>query len=478
MIIGSGIWWSSAMMGMMYGNYLLGFNTNLIFEYLQYITWAIIAVAFTLGAVIFRKPENRKLLAFTVVTITLVILSIELATLISHINIDLISFQYVVRFFFILSYTILLFLWAVRYALLEARDAAYTVFYSFCISLIITTLVGLFPSDSLPAVRMVLNLISALLFVLDGNKSVSERRDRAPQNRETRRELALFLSGRTLMGLFMGLTSSLLIHSEQMYKESTLNNLILIVTAVVMVCFVVFLVKKQSNPLALLPIAPTAAIGILCLSFATYHLTSLAYIAPAGMCLAWTVLSSARISELKEVLGVREVRLACIDKSIVIISITVGILAYPVLVWLFPSVETGFYLSVLLMLAVITSVSGVLVLFTIRHSAPTVTSNPEVFDEGGLYFQGCKVLAKKFMLTQREHEILSLIGQGHSRPFVCKNLQISDGTARTHITHIYSKLDIHRKEELLEIVKNQMDELSEQQAVPSLYGAPSKRPTF
>lgn len=35
---------------------------------------------------------------------------------------------------------------------------------------------------------------------------------------------------------------------------------------------------------------------------------------------------------------------------------------------------------------------------------------------------------------------------------MCKTLQLSEGTVKTHLTHIYDKLNIHSRTELLEIV--------------------------
>ncbi|OUO89663.1 hypothetical protein B5F41_12480 [Gordonibacter sp. An232A] len=34
---------------------------------------------------------------------------------------------------------------------------------------------------------------------------------------------------------------------------------------------------------------------------------------------------------------------------------------------------------------------------------------------------------------------------------MCKVLQLSEGTVKTHLTHIYTKLDIHSRAELLAI---------------------------
>lgn len=57
-------------------------------------------------------------------------------------------------------------------------------------------------------------------------------------------------------------------------------------------------------------------------------------------------------------------------------------------------------------------------------------------------------------LTPRETEILRLLAEGRSVPVICERLVISEGTARTHVKHIYQKLDVHNRQELLDLVES------------------------
>ena len=45
-------------------------------------------------------------------------------------------------------------------------------------------------------------------------------------------------------------------------------------------------------------------------------------------------------------------------------------------------------------------------------------------------------------LTPREQEVLALLARGLSNPEICKELVISDATAKTHVAHILQKLDL------------------------------------
>lgn len=64
----------------------------------------------------------------------------------------------------------------------------------------------------------------------------------------------------------------------------------------------------------------------------------------------------------------------------------------------------------------------------------------------------CKELADDKGLTQRETEVLILLAQGRSMPFIQSELHLSEGTVKTHVKHIYAKLDIHTKQELLDFM--------------------------
>ena len=65
---------------------------------------------------------------------------------------------------------------------------------------------------------------------------------------------------------------------------------------------------------------------------------------------------------------------------------------------------------------------------------------------------GCELLQKKFGLSDRETEIAFLLARGYSRPYIREKLFISKNTVATHIRHIYGKLGIHSKEELIDLV--------------------------
>lgn len=60
--------------------------------------------------------------------------------------------------------------------------------------------------------------------------------------------------------------------------------------------------------------------------------------------------------------------------------------------------------------------------------------------------------AMAYELTPREREILPLVVRGLDTPTIAQTLGVSDNTVRTHKKSLYRKLDVHSKQELLELM--------------------------
>jgi len=65
-------------------------------------------------------------------------------------------------------------------------------------------------------------------------------------------------------------------------------------------------------------------------------------------------------------------------------------------------------------------------------SGPASGSSREIPDKGGLR-----------LLTEREREVLELIAAGRSAPEIAREFVVSVSTVKTHLRHIYDKLDAH-----------------------------------
>lgn len=64
----------------------------------------------------------------------------------------------------------------------------------------------------------------------------------------------------------------------------------------------------------------------------------------------------------------------------------------------------------------------------------------------------CRDLQEAYGLSTRETEVMELIARGNSMASIAERLVISENTVRTHAKHIYTKLDIHKRQELLDML--------------------------
>jgi DNA-binding CsgD family transcriptional regulator len=64
----------------------------------------------------------------------------------------------------------------------------------------------------------------------------------------------------------------------------------------------------------------------------------------------------------------------------------------------------------------------------------------------------CRNLSEKKSLSKRESEILSMLAQGRSTPYIAEKMFISSNTVKTHIRRIYQKCNVRSKGELLDLI--------------------------
>lgn len=63
-------------------------------------------------------------------------------------------------------------------------------------------------------------------------------------------------------------------------------------------------------------------------------------------------------------------------------------------------------------------------------------------------------IGTQYGLSKREQEILSFLAKGRSAPFIADELYLAKGTVKVHTRHIYEKLDVHDKQELLNLIES------------------------
>lgn len=71
----------------------------------------------------------------------------------------------------------------------------------------------------------------------------------------------------------------------------------------------------------------------------------------------------------------------------------------------------------------------------------------------GWFKANCEIVAERYLLSRREAEVLELLAKGYNSAYIQERLFISEGTVKTHIRHIYRKLDVHTQQELMRLVE-------------------------
>lgn len=66
--------------------------------------------------------------------------------------------------------------------------------------------------------------------------------------------------------------------------------------------------------------------------------------------------------------------------------------------------------------------------------------------------QPCAALAERSGLTPRETDVLEQLAQGRDLAFMEKRFVLSRNTVKMHVKHVYAKLDVHSKQEVIDLV--------------------------
>ena len=64
----------------------------------------------------------------------------------------------------------------------------------------------------------------------------------------------------------------------------------------------------------------------------------------------------------------------------------------------------------------------------------------------------CQSLAVERRLSPRETEVFILLAQGRTRALIQEELVLAENTVKTHIAHIYAKLDVNNRQDMMDLV--------------------------
>ena len=113
------------------------------------------------------------------------------------------------------------------------------------------------------------------------------------------------------------------------------------------------------------------------------------------------------------------------------------------------------------------AIGAIVAIAAIVTVAALVLNEREIGERWGIAFMGkrppeenertrlarrCAAVAEERRLTPREREVMELLAQGKSLSGVAHELIIAEGTAKAHTRHIYEKLGINTRQELLDLL--------------------------
>ena len=79
--------------------------------------------------------------------------------------------------------------------------------------------------------------------------------------------------------------------------------------------------------------------------------------------------------------------------------------------------------------------------------------DPKKLEKSSLQ-QRCHLLAESNGLSPRQLEVLEMLAVGRNARFIAERLTISQSTAQTHIRTIYTKLNVHSHQEVIDKIMN------------------------
>lgn len=88
-----------------------------------------------------------------------------------------------------------------------------------------------------------------------------------------------------------------------------------------------------------------------------------------------------------------------------------------------------------------------------QSEEPTDGEGEPTFAEGD-FRRRCDRLAREYGPSPRELDVAICLLHGRNMPYIREHLCISRNTINTHVRHIYAKLDVHSKQELIDIFES------------------------
>jgi DNA-binding CsgD family transcriptional regulator len=399
------------------------------------------------------RPRNQKVFAavsigFFCITITTTFISLSVGELTNNsqvMSMASISTQ-------IIGSAMLMVLWGLVFVTMDKRLAAGAITAAALLSVGISLPLTLVLNNSL--VIIVVNfllLLSPTMFLMSKSSLVVERRDcgRIPKNKK--HPIIGFYTMRAAFGLSSGIIST----ATALILPALPSPMVNITAALAILLLSAFIVqiKGWHSLTKYLPVIPFVLAGIIIIPLVSDYLQVFEKIPTIGW-LAWIIVSSVQLSELKHRFNMSDSFLTISEKATVTAFWSIGVLITPVLSdTLFNNAETAFVSQLSLLFGFVVLVWAIGSLLTVmnnRERDRLIQKISLTMDDNTDYIYD--QIVKDHDLSPREKEVFALLAQGYARNSIANKLFIAEGTVQTHVKNIYGKLGCHKKEELFDLV--------------------------
>lgn len=483
-VVGAGLWWMVALLQFMpIKHSAVGSSVLINLSTFHSTEFWLLWLGFTLVLVTqsFRFNSSRSRFKGALIALGFLLSSFLCVIIIYVFKLDGGFFSSIATLLFFFAYTSLLFLWGVRFALLDIGDAGSTILYTACFAFLGVFIAIQLPEQMLFFLKYLAIAISIGFFLAEntskqtwrnasrknpstdsGSKNIRGKTAQSLNSSANNQEHVIQKPPRTFyfsrFALGFGIDLCLLCTRLLISKEAIIDLFGSIFFVLVILCGIYLHHSNRTRLANPLYFFPAIAAFLLTAIFWPLGLNALLASSPAIVWFAWILLSSLQLSEMRES-GIHDIiRVACIEKAIIIACIaTTSLLEKVLLIKIVMQQELAIiWLPLIIAFFTLVSVSSSLLNITIRNK--TTPSEPgssayKTFD------QACEVIAERTRLSTREKEVMAYLGRGYTRKAISEKLFIADGTTRTHIRHIHEKMQIHRNDELIDILHDEMGKL-------------------
>lgn len=346
------------------------------------------------------------------------------------------------------SIAVLMVLWGCAFASMGKERAGTAVIGAMLCAVLLVLVLMRMPSGLLMVASRVCMALSAVILAVGHVDFVNRMRQPTALWVSSMR---MFVLSRVGCGLVLGLCVALPSRSAPEDGDGALG-------VVALAIIVALALMYARGPERLYLELPTLLLVSIALVYAPFFEEGLAGFvrASAGIgWLAWAEFSAFQLSDLKERAGVSEVLLCLVEKFVLSLSIGLGIALATLLLASSPSQHAIDVAVLAAMSALVLAMAhgmGVLVNERKEDAARVELRRSRAERLSAVYDD----LAREFGLSAREREVVEMLAEGYTRTYIGEALGVSDGTAKAHISHIYQKIGIHRKDDLLAFIEERL----------------------